>query len=250
MPAFNSASTLLDSARSVLDQTVRTLELIIVNDGSRDATRTIAEEISKGDPRVKLVARSRRGGPAAARNSGIEVARGRYLAFCDADDLWMPQKLERQLELADRSGAPLVYSSYHRVDADFSGPASGFRSEGRVVQVPTELTYEQLLRRNVIGCLTAVVDREQAGPVAMPNLSGAEDYALWLRILRDGAVAVGVDEPLALYRAEQPGSHSAARWRAVQAVWRVLREEEGLAMRDAIRHLATDAVAALRKSRI
>jgi glycosyltransferase involved in cell wall biosynthesis len=250
MPAYNSAETLLDSAQSVLDQTYADLELVVADDASTDATPALLAELSARDARVRVVRLGGRSGPAAARNAALDAARGRYVAFCDADDLWLPDKLDRQLALATESGAALVYCGYHRVDADFAGGTAAFRPGGRVVRVPTTLTHDELLRRNVIGCLTAVYDRRQTGEVRMPDLPGAEDWALWLRILRQGGSAAGIDEPLALYRTARPGSHSARRWRAVRAVWRVLRTEEGLPAPRAAVHLVTDAVAALRKGRI
>nr|WP_026940366.1 glycosyltransferase [Humibacter albus] len=250
MPAFNSARTLRDSAQSVLDQSVDSLELIIIDDGSTDGTVAIAEALARDDARVRVIQRQVSGGPAVARNSGIVEARGRYLAFCDSDDLWLPMKLERQLHAATTTGATLLFSAYYRVDADFDGEAIGFRPNGRVVHARADLTHAQLLHSNVIGCLTAVVDLDQTGPVSMPDIPGAEDWALWLRILRDGGKAVGIDEPLALYRAAQPGSHSARRWSAIRAVWRVLRAEEGLSIPRAAIHLGTDAVAAMRKARV
>src|SRR5699024_1671299 len=156
------------------------LELIVVDDASTDGTAGLVEEVAEVDGRVHLVRRGRSGGPAAARNTGIEAGRGRYLAFCDADDLWLPEKLQRQLDLAGATGAALLYCAYHRVDADFAGSAADFRPEGRVVNVPPRLTRADLLRRNVIGNLTAVVDTQRTGPVSMPDIQGAEDWALWL----------------------------------------------------------------------
>ena len=250
MPAFNSARTLRESAQSVLDQSVESLELIVIDDLSTDDTAAVARDLAARDGRVRLIARNERGGPAAARNTGMAAARGRFIAFCDADDLWLPTKLERQLELAEASGASLIFSSYRRVDPDFSGPVAESAVPQRVVQAPTHVTYAELLRRNVIGCLTAVVDTKQTGPVSMPDVPGAEDWGLWLRILREGGRAAGVAEPLALYRTAQPGSHSAGRWRALRAVWRVLRAEERLSWPSAVLHLITDAASALRKSRV
>lgn len=250
MPVFNGARTLRQSVHSVLDQTCRDLELVVVDDASTDGTAGLVEELAEQDGRVRLVRRGRSGGPAAARNTGIAVGTGRYLAFCDADDLWLPEKLQRQLDLAEATGAALLYCGYHRVDAAFAGSAADFRPEGRVVNVPPRLTHAALLHRNVIGNLTAVVDTQRTGPVSMPDIQGAEDWALWLRILRACGAAAGIDEPLALYRAAQPGSHSADRTRAVRAVWTVLRKQERLSVPSAAMHLVTGAVAALRKNRI
>jgi len=249
MPTFNSARTLRDSAQSVLDQSERSCELIIIDDGSTDDTAEVARGLADGDSRVRFLSRTKRGGPAAARNTGIAAARGRYLAFCDADDLWLHSKLEQQLAQAQRSGAALVFSSYFRIDAAYTGPAAAFTPNGRVVHAPARLTYRELLDGNSIGCLTALVDLEQTGPVMMPDIPGAEDWALWLHVIRKTRLAVGLDEPLALYRTAQPGSHSASRWRALKAVWRVLRQE-GLSTPRALGHLAVNAAGALRKSRI
>lgn len=250
MPAYNSAATLADSATSVLAQSMGDLELVIADDGSTDETAAVAARLAAGDARVRVLHLPGRSGPAGARNAAIAVARGRYLAFCDSDDAWLPTKLERQLAVAASSGAPLVFSAYHRVDAGHTGGAAGPVPSGRVVYVPAQVTHRELLRRNVIGCLTAMVDLEQTGPITMPDIPGAEDWATWLGILRDGGAAVGIDEPLALYRTDQAGSHSRRRWRAAYAVWRVLREQEGLDPVRAAFHLVTDAVAALRKTRI
>lgn len=250
MPVYNGARTLRRSLGSVLDQSCSDLELIVVDDASTDDTAHIVEEVAGTDPRLRLVRREHSGGPAAARNTGIASGVGRYLAFCDADDLWLPEKLERQLALAEAESAALIYCGYHRVEAGFSGSAADFVPEGRVVHVPTRVTHRELRRGNVIGNLTAVVDLHRTGPVSLPDIPGAEDWALWLLIVGAGGTAVGIDEPLALYRADQPGSHSADRTRAVRAVWQVLRQQERLSPPSAAVNLFLGAVGALRKNRI
>lgn len=249
MPAYNSAATLAGSVRSVLGQTMGDLELIVADDGSTDGTAEVVEDFAAEDHRVRVLRLPGRRGPAGARNAALAVARGRFAAFCDSDDAWLPTKLERQLAVAEATGAPLVFSAYHRVDADHDG-VPGAVPDGRVVRVPGTVTHDQLLRRNVVGCLTAMVDLDQSGPLAMPDIPGAEDWATWLSVLRDGGTAVGIDEPLALYRTAQTESHSRRRWRAVCAVWRVLRDQERLGPVRAAGHLVTDAVAALHKTRI
>lgn len=250
MPVYNGARTLRQSVSSVLDQSFRDFELVIVDDASTDETRHIAEQLAHDDSRVLLVCRPESGGPAVARNSGIKSGVGRYLAFCDADDLWLPTKLQRQLELAETSGAPLVYCGYHRVDASYAGTGSDFQTEGRVVQVPRRLTHSALLRHNHVGNLTALVNLSRTGPVAMPDIEGAEDWGLWLSIVREHGPAAGINEPLALYRAAQAESHSANHGRAIRAVWTVLRQQERLSIPTAAVHLVMNIIAALRKSRI
>ncbi|MCS6711048.1 glycosyltransferase family 2 protein [Brachybacterium sp. EF45031] len=250
MPVFNGAHTLEQSMGSVLDQTCADLELLVVDDASTDSSAQVVERAASADPRVRLLRRASSGGPAAARNTALASARGRYVAFCDADDLWLSHKLERQLELARTSGAALVYCGYHRIAADYAGSVAQFTPDGRVVRVPSRLTHAQLLRRNVIGNLTAVVDTARTGPVRMPDLPGAEDWALWLKVVREHGPAAGIDQPLALYRTAQAHSHSADRGRAVRAVWRVLRQQEHLSRPGAAVRLLTGIAAALRKRRI
>ncbi|WP_284346101.1 glycosyltransferase family 2 protein [Dermabacter sp. Marseille-Q3180] len=250
MPVFNGTATLHQSMISVLNQSIRDLELIVVDDGSNDDSAEIAERLAQEDDRVRLERRAKSGGPAAARNSGIAQAKGRYLAFCDADDMWLPHKLELQIACAERTGAPLIYSSYHRIAPDFHESAADFTPEGRLVSVPPKITYRDLLAGNKIGNLTAVVNLSVTGPVTMADRSGAEDWALWLEITRKFGAARGIEEPLALYRAEQKGSHSDDRLRVIRAVWRVLREQENVPRWKAAWYLMRSAVAALRKSRI
>ena len=148
MPAHNAAPTIVESAESVLGQTFGDLELLIVDDSSSDGTRVASDALAERDPRVRVLCRPGRLGPAAARNVALEQARGRYIAFCDSDDLWLPEKLERQLDVLRRTGAALTYSAYHRIPPDFTGGVSAFEPTGRLVRVPPALKYDRLLYRN------------------------------------------------------------------------------------------------------
>ena len=217
-PAWNAAATLAATVASVRAQTLPDWEMIVVDDGSTDATRTLAGELAAAEPRLRLIAWDDNRGPAAARNAGIRAARGRFIAFLDADDLWYPAKLARQVAALE-AGSPLVFAAYRRIDA--AGRPLG------VVPARPRLTHADLLRSNFIGCLTAVYDTAHFGKVEMPPLRRRQDYGLWLTLLAGGAVARGLPEVLADYRV-RPGSLSSDRLAAVGATWTLYRDVAGL----------------------
>jgi glycosyltransferase involved in cell wall biosynthesis len=250
MPAREAARTIGGAVRSVLGQTFRDLELLVVDDGSADETGAEAVRAAGPDERLRLVRRASPGGPGAARNDALGLASGRWAAFLDADDLWLTDKLERQVAFARATGAVLTYTAYHRVNGAFDGGIDRWRPEGRVVHVPKSRTYAQLLRHNCVGCLTAMCDAEAASGAGMPDLPGAEDFGLWLALLRGGAVARGLDEPLAVYRAHARGSVSSGGAGMARATWRLFREVERLGAARSAAALAGCIAASLRKSRI
>jgi glycosyltransferase involved in cell wall biosynthesis len=193
--------------------------LLIADDCSTDRTRAVVERYAAGDSRIKLIRQLRNGGPALARQAAIDHAQGRFLAFLDSDDLWLPPKLERQLAFAKRTRAPLSYTAFRRINED--GLVTG-----RLVKVPDSLTYEQLLKNTSIATLTALVDRELAGKVSMKN-QPYDDFCLWLSILRPGLLAHGLNEDLARYRVRSK-SVSSRRLRSAGWVWRIYRDVEKL----------------------
>lgn len=218
MPAFQAAGTLERAARSVLIQDPARLELLIVDDASSDQTLTVAQKLATQDTRVKVLLHPQNLGAAEARNTALRVAAGRYLAFLDADDEWLPGKLDRQITAMQSHKASLCYGAFWRQS----------QAGRHLVQVPQQLSYPELLRGNVIGCLTAVVDRTAFdAPLQMPLLRRRQDFAFWLLLLRKGAVTWGVQEPLAIYH-QSAGSLSSARLAALQATWRVYHDAEGL----------------------
>ena len=214
-PAWNAAATLPATLASVLAQTRPDWELLVADDGSTDASPAIAAAWAARDPRIRPLPGPRQG-PAAARNRAIRAARGRFLAFLDADDCWRPEKLARQLAFMEREKSAFSFTAYRRVDA--AGRDLG------TVRAPAAVGYAGLLKGNVIGCLTAVVDTARFGKVEMPPLPLRQDYALWLALLRQGGEAHGLNEVLADYRVV-PGSLSASKFRAARGTWAVLRAE-------------------------
>ncbi|WP_417240062.1 glycosyltransferase family 2 protein [Celeribacter halophilus] len=217
IPAHNAAGFLTRAVHSVQAQSVADWEALIIDDASEDETRTLAAQFQAQDPRIRALSLAQNQGAAAARNTGIDAAQGRYIAFLDSDDSWLPDKLARQLALINETGAALCYGAFWR--------DRGARK--RLVKPPARLDRAQLLRGNAIGCLTAMYDRAQLGRRYFPDMALRQDWALWLDILKETGFAVGVTEPVATYHA-RAGSLSSNKWKALAANWRFYRDVEGI----------------------
>lgn len=220
MPAHNSQGLLCESVQSVLAQTYKDWELIIVDDASRDGTLALASQFASDDPRIRVLPLEQNVGVAEARNRGINDARGQYLAFLDSDDMWLPNKLETQIGFMGSTGAGFSFAQYRRIsrDGSLSNP----------VKVPRSVNYEGLLRGNSIGCLTVAIDRYQIPEVSMPAIKH-EDYVTWLKILRRGHVAYGIPQDLARYRVTA-SSVSSDKRRSASWTWNIYRRVEGLSL--------------------
>jgi teichuronic acid biosynthesis glycosyltransferase TuaG len=220
-PAWKAAAFLPATIRSVQEQTFSDWEMLIADDCSPDATREVISAASEADPRVRLVSMPVNGGPAAARNGAISAASGRFLAYLDADDMWLPKKLERQLTFMAETGTLLSFTGFRRFGSDGGEP-------GHFIAVPSTLTYHQLLRNTAIATSTAMVDRDQTGPITMRK-AYYDDLVCWLEILRSGSVARGLNEDLMRYRVVS-GSVSRNKLKSAKEVWKTYREIEGLGL--------------------
>jgi glycosyltransferase involved in cell wall biosynthesis len=218
-PVWNAAGTLAEAVGSLRAQTRGDWEQILVDDGSTDGSRALAEALAAGDPRLRVMGWAQRRGAAAARNAAIRAARGRFVAFLDADDRWRADKLDRQIGYMEATGAPFTFAAVRRID-------EGGRPLG-VLAAPARVDYARLLRGNVIPCQTAAYDRAHYGAVEMPDLPRRQDYGLWLTLLARGGEAHGLPEPLADWRM-RPGSLSSNKLVAAGGTWRVYREVAGL----------------------
>lgn len=218
-PCFNSGHEIFKVINSVQNQTYNNIEHIIIDDCSSDVSSDLILELKKFS-NVKYIRRKWNAGPAVTRNRGIQEANGRFIAFLDADDLWYPKKLEKQIEFMMSNEIALSYTSYDVID--LFDNIIGSRKP------PRTLDYYDILKSNQIGCLTAIYDTEILGKVYMPNIAKRQDMGLWLKILKSGVNAVGlVNEPLAQYRIGAQ-SVSSKKTSVLKYQWRLYREVENL----------------------
>lgn len=205
MPCFNSERYLDEAIRSVVMQEFRDWELIICDDGSNDNSKQIAESWAQGDLRIKVLENRFEKGAAGARNSCLDIAQGRYIAFLDADDVWSPKKLEKQIQHMQKTGSCFSVTHYDVMD-----------ESGRIrheVMTPKAITFSLMMYSNFIPCLTAVYDSLALGKVPQPNIKKRNDYALWLTLFRNIGCdkATSVPENLASYRQNNYGLSSSGR---------------------------------------
>jgi teichuronic acid biosynthesis glycosyltransferase TuaG len=219
MPLYNSEKFLSSAIESVISQTYKNWELILIDDKSTDNSLQKAMQHMKQDSRIKLIELQDNSGPAIARNTGIKAAKGKYIAFLDSDDMWLPEKLELQIKFMNERNTNFSYTAYRKIDED--GENRG------IVSVPESITYNKLLNTNIIGCLTAIYNAEKLGKIYMPNIIKRQDYALWLKILKKEVQAFGLNIPLAIYRVRK-NSVSSNKLKAAFYQWKIYREIEQL----------------------
>ncbi|WP_441296495.1 glycosyltransferase family 2 protein [Bacillus sp. FJAT-45066] len=221
-PSFNSERFIKDTIASVISQTFNNWEMIIVDDGSSDNTIKFVKEVIKHDPRIKLIQLHQNSGPAIARNVALEHAKGRYVAFLDSDDQWLPEKLEKQLNFMQKENVAFSFTGYKMIKEDGS-------EIGDIIDIPKSVSYDDLLKQNMIGCLTVMIDRDIIGDVKMVNIRTRQDYVLWLNISKNGFKAYGLNSVLAKYRIVN-NSISRKKWKMAIQNWKVYREIERMSI--------------------
>ena len=226
MPSYCSEEFLSQAIESVLNQTFKKWELIIVDDHSTDNSIEIIKKYMQDERRIKLIKLEKNSGPAIARNRAIKEAKGRYIAFLDSDDIWHIEKLEKQINFMESYDAPFSYTGYYRIDE------GGEKIIGQI-KVSKKIEYVELLKHNIIGCLTAMYDTQKIGKVYMPDIRKRQDFALWLKILKRIPYAYGLNESLAYYRVRS-SSVSSNKFVASQYNWKLYREVEKLPLYKAI----------------
>jgi teichuronic acid biosynthesis glycosyltransferase TuaG len=239
-PTFNSQQFIDETIASVVNQTFHGWELILVDDGSTDSTVDHINTWRKKDPRIRLLTNEQNLGPGPSRNYAVKTSRGRYIAYLDSDDIWLPKKLETQLDHLKANDATFSFTSYEMIDEES-------KLLGRQVIAPQKLSYDDLLKNTVIGCLTVMIDSSKSPPLTMPSIPSRQPLVLWLQILKETGPAVGLDEILARYRV-RAGSISSNKVQAAKQVWRVYREYEHLTFPTAFRYFLSYAFRASLKN--
>ncbi len=220
MPSYNAESFIAQSIESVLQQTYSHWELLITDDCSSDRTPLIAQSYCTKDSRINFVIAQKHTGIAGTRNQSIARAKGRFVAFLDNDDLWVPEKLEKQVQFILDNDYAFVYSAYELLNEDGT-------PKGKTIQTAGVVDYNKYLRNTIIGSGTILLDLKKTGNLHMPENATSDDMALWCKILKAGHHAYPINEVLMKYRVRSD-SASANKFKAAKDVWRVYRKQEHL----------------------
>lgn len=219
IPVYNASKFLNETINSILEQTYTNFELIFVNDCSLDNSADII--LNYSDERFKLINNETNSGAAISRNNGVKAAKGRYICFIDADDLWKKDKLEKQVRFMQEKQCAFSFTGYEF--ADESGIPNGTK-----VSIPETITYRQALKNTTIWTSTVMFDTEKIDKelIYMPNVK-SEDTACWWNILKHINFAYGLNEVLSYYR-RSSGTLSSNKFEAIKRIWNLYRKVEGL----------------------
>ncbi len=223
VPVYNAEKFIIETMETVRKQTYTNWELILVDDISTDKSCQLIEKYQKkySDKRISLIKLKKKALAAGARNAGVKKAKGRYICFLDADDLWDKHKLEKQVAFMNTHNCAFSYTGYEF--ADSSGKPLGTK-----VYIKEILTYKQALKNTTIWTTTVMFDMKKITKklIEMPNVK-SEDTACWWKILRNGYKAYGLNEILSYYRRSE-GTLSANKLEAIKRIWNLYRNVENL----------------------
>ena len=238
-PVYNAGKVIEETIKSVFNQTYKNIELVLVDDCSKDNSAEIIGKYRDVFPGIIYFLQPKNMGAGAARNKALELARGQYVAFLDADDLWLPEKTEKQLNLMAERKSPFSYTAIEMID-----------EEGNTIKGKRNLKescdYKYLLHNTIIATSSVIVDRVVLGDFRMPLRRGGQDYATWLKLLREGTVACGINEALVRYRVGS-NSLSSNKFKSIRQVWEIQTQDEGINKMRAACHVACFVFNAFKK---
>lgn len=217
-PVYNAAQYIGQTIESVLQQNYKNIEMFLIDDCSTDLSGEIIRKYCEKYENIYYYRLKRNIGAAAARNTALALSQGRYVAFLDSDDIWKFDKIKRQLALMKKKNSPFSYTAIEMINKD-----------GKVVRekrkVKKSIDYYFLLKNTMIPTSSVLIDRKHFGDFRMPLIRSGQDYATWLKLLRNGARACGIDEALVQYRVRS-GSLSANKLKSAKIVWQIQCKQE------------------------
>jgi len=239
-PMYNSGKFIKDTIDSVLNQTYEEWEMIIVDDCSTDISPEIVKSYIDSESRIKYIKTDKNRGVSNARNIALKNANGQYIAFLDSDDIWDKEKLEKQINFMKEKDCAISFTSYELIDEDN-------RKLNKIVRVVPSIDYKTLLKGNVLGCLTVIIDKSKLDFEIKMSGVRHEDYVLWLSILKKGYLAYGMDEVLAQYR-KSLTSLSGNKVKSAIWTWNIYRNVEKMPLHKSIYYFINYGINGIKKS--
>ena len=234
-PVYKCEEMVGRTIQSVLAQTFSDWEMILVDDCSPDNAAAVVLSYAEKDDRIRYHKLEENSGAAVTRNTAMQMARGQYIAFLDSDDLWVPEKLEKQINFMKKTGAGFTYTDYAYIDRNDNITRARIRCADFV-------DYERLTHGSIIMCSSVMLDLEKVGQFSMPLIRSGQDYATWTMLIRTrGIRAQNVGENLSSYRKHED-SLSANKIRAFRRTWRVNREFEKMSFFKCLRVISVYSV--------
>ena len=217
-PIYNVEKVIRWTLDSILAQEFDDLEIVLVDDCSNDNSAEVIAEYTAKHPNIVYHRQEKNGGAAVARNTALELAKGRYVAFLDSDDMWCEGKLKKQLAFMKEKDAAICCTAMDCIDEE-DKPLNSVRG------VREKITYKILLKNTMISTSTVLIDRNKTGNFQMPLRRGGQDYATWLMLMRSGIICYGLNEVLSHYRVMSK-SLSSNKWKSVRQVWEIQTQDE------------------------
>ena len=219
-PVYNVASVIDRTLDSMLKQNYKELEIVLVEDCSKDNSSEIIAKYTAKYPNIIYHKQEKNGGAAVARNTALKIAKGRYVAFLDSDDQWCEGKIEKQLAFMKDKDAAISCTAMDCIDED-DKPLNSVR------EVRERISYKFLLKNTMIATSTVMIDRNKTGDFQMPLRRGGQDYATWLMLMRNGTDCWGLNLVLSHYRV-MSNSLSSNKWKTIKQVWQIQTIDEGI----------------------
>ena len=239
VPMYNAEKFIGKTIESVLAQTYQNWEMLIMNDVSTDNSLAVVSGYAKKDKRIKIINTEKNVGVVKGRNFLIDLASGKYIAFLDADDYWHNEKLEKQIKFMKEKNASISCTEYTRVK----------ENEEKIndVIIKEEISYNDMLKNNYLGCLTVIYDAKKIGKRYFKELEKNEDYVLWLEIVKDVNTIYGLKENLAYYRVLD-NSRSSNKVKTAKVRWEIYRKIEKLSLLKSLYYFLHYAIRAVLKN--